>query len=312
MEVLENAVFWCVNAPMKDWDDLRYFLAVARKGSIRAAAAALAVNHSTVSRRIDAFEAKANARLFERLPSGYVLTEAGEHILELVERIETDAVAVGRRLAGRDSELSGTLRVTLPNTIATKLLMPDLVAFSQAFPEIDLAIDVSLSMADLARRQADVAIRVSNDPPGNLVGRRLVKYARSIYASQEYLVRHDVVSAPERLEWIGWNDSVANPQWVRESPFPDAVVKHRVPDTLAHLEAAKNGLGISMLPCFIGDTEPTLRRLPPGLAEPDREIWLLTHEDLRNTARVRRFMDFMANAILAKKGLLEGRRPRAT
>ena len=293
---------------MKDWDDYRYFLAVARKGSIRAAAAALRVNHSTVSRRIDAFEDRAHARLFERLPSGYVLTEAGEHILELVERIEADAIAVGRRLAGRDSELSGTLRVTLPNTIATRLVMPDLVAFSDAYPDIDLVIDVSLSMADLARREADVAIRVSNDPPGNLVGRRLVKYARAIYASEEYLARHDVVSGTEKLEWIGWNDTVTKPQWVRESPYPDAVVRHRVPNTMAHLEAARNGMGICMLPCFIGDTEPTLRRLPPGHAEPDREIWLVTHEDLRRTARVRHFMDFVADAILAKRDLLEGRR----
>lgn len=294
---------------MKDWDDFRYFLAVARKGSVRAAAATLAVNHSTVSRRIDAFEDRAHARLFERLPSGYVLTEAGEQILELVERIETDAIAVGRRLAGRDSELSGTLRVTLPNTIAMRLVMPDLVAFSNAYPDIDLAIDVSLSMSDLARREADVAIRVSNDPPGNLIGRRLVKYARSIYASEEYLARHDVDSAPERLEWIGWNDTITNPQWVRESPYPDAVVRHRVPNTMAHLEAARNGMGICMLPCFIGDTERTLRRLPPGHAEPDREIWLMTHEDLRRTARVRRFMDFIVEAILAKKDLLEGRCP---
>jgi DNA-binding transcriptional LysR family regulator len=292
---------------MKDWDDLRYFLAVARKGSIRAAAAALAVNHSTVSRRIDAFEERANARLFERLPSGYVLTEAGEHILELVERIEANAIAVGRRLAGRDLELSGTLRATLPNTIATRLIMPDLVAFSEMYPEISLAINVSSSMADLTRRQADVAIRVSNDPPGNLVGRRLVKYARSVYASEQYLARHDVLSEPGRLEWIGWNDTVAKPQWVRESLYPDAIVRHSVPNTMAHLEAAKNAMGLCMLPCFIGDTEPSLRRLPPGHAEPDREIWLLTHEDLRHTARVRRFMDFIANAVLAKKDLLEGR-----
>ena len=295
---------------MKDWDDLRYFLAVARKRSVRGAAASLAVNHSTVSRRIDALEARANARLFDRRPSGYDLTEAGAHILDLVERIEADAVAVGRRLAGRDSELSGTLRIALPNTIATRLIMPDLAAFSEAYPEIDLAIDVSMSMADLARREADVAIRVSNDPPGNLVGRRLVKYARSIYASKEYLARCDGTGAPERLNWIGWDDKVANPQWVRESPYPDAAVRHRVPNTMAHLEAARNAMGICMLPCFIGDTEPALKRLPPGDAEPDREIWLLTHEDLRNTARVRRFKDFMAAAILAKKDLLEGRCPR--
>ena len=293
---------------MKDWDDIRYFLAVARSGSIRAAAHAMAVNHSTVSRRIDAFETRLGARLFERLPKGYFLTEAGEHILDLAHRIEADAVAVERRLAGRDANLGGTLKVTLPNTIATKLIMPDLIAFSDAHPEIQLDLDVSLSMVDLAWRQADVAIRISNDPPGNLVGRRLVKYARSIYGSPAYLRGRDLANG-DSLEWIGWKDTVEHPQWVRESHYPDAPVRHRVPNTLAHLEAAKNGMGICVLPCFVGDTEPGLRRLPPGTAEPDREIWLLTHEDLRNTARVRRFMDFMADAITAKKDLLEGQTP---
>ncbi|MEO3415112.1 LysR family transcriptional regulator [Roseovarius sp. CAU 1744] len=293
---------------MKDWDDIRYFLAVARSGSIRAAAAAIDVNHSTVSRRVDAFESRLGARVFERLPKGYFLTEAGEHILDLAQRIEADAMAVERRLAGRDANLGGILKVTLPNTVATKLIMPDLITFAEANPEIRLDLDVSLSMADLAWRQADVAIRISNDPPGNLVGRRLVKYARSIYASPDYLAERDLASSGG-LEWIGWNDAVENPQWVRESPFPDAPVKHCVPNTLTHLEAAKNGMGICMLPCFVGDTEPGLRRLPPGNTEPDREIWLLTHEDLRNTARVRRFMDFMADAIISKRDLLEGRCP---
>jgi DNA-binding transcriptional LysR family regulator len=241
------------------------------------------------------------------MSSGYVLTQAGEHNLQLVEQIEADTLSVDRQLAGRDANLQGTLRITLPNTIATRLIMPDLAAFSDRYPEIALEIDVSTSMADLARRDADVAIRVSYDPPGNLVGRRLVKYARSIYAAHEYLARYEIASEPERLHWIGWTDTVPNPQWVRESPYPGAGIRHLVPNTLAHLEAARNGLGLCMLPCFIGDTEPDLRRLPPGHAEPDREIWLLTHEDLRNTARVRHFMEFISNAILAKKDLLEGR-----
>jgi len=295
---------------MKDWDDLRFFLAVARRGSIRAAAASLGVNHSTVSRRIDAFEARSRARLFERLPTGYALTDAGARILALSERIEVDALAVERHLAGRDAALSGPLRVSLPNTLAVRLVMPDLVAFGETYPDIDLAIDVSLTMADLSRREADVVIRVSNDPPGNLFGRRVLRYARAIYGAQDYLARHDPLGAPERLAWIGWADTVPHPQWVRDSAYPEAAVRHLVPDTLAHLEAARSGMGIAMLPCFIGDTEPTLRRLPPGEAEPDRDIWILTHEDLRGTARVRRFMDVIANAILRQKDLLEGRCPR--
>lgn len=294
---------------MKDWDDFRFFLAVARKGSIRAAAASLAVNHSTVSRRIDAFEKRLNARLFERLPSGYFLTEAGENMLEFAERIESETISAGRLVAGRDALLSGPLRVTLPNTIATKLLMPDLVVFSETHPEISLELDISTSMADLTRREADVAIRVSNDPPANLIGRRLLKYASAIYASDEYIVRHDITIPGKDLEWIGWNDTVPDPQWVRESPYPEAKVKNKIFNTLVHLEAAKCGMGLCMLPCFIGDTEPLLQRLPPGVPEPDREIWLLTHEDLRHTAKVRVFLDFIAKSVLEKRELLEGRCP---
>lgn len=293
---------------MKDWDDLRFFLAVARSGSIRAAAARLGVNHSTVSRRVDAFERKADARLFERLPTGYVLTEAGEAILELAERMERDAVAVERRLAGRESQLRGLLRVTLPNTLAMTLMMPALAAFADAYPEIDLGVDVSMSMSDLAYREADVAIRVSNDPPGALFGRRVLTYARAIYGARDDLAPHAGDGA-ERLRWIGWSDTGASPQWVRESAYPAATVRHRVPNTMAHLEAAKAGMGIAMLPCFVGDREPTLRRLPPGEAEPDRDIWILTHEDLRGTPRVRRFMAFAAEALLAHRDLLEGRCP---
>ncbi|QKG70570.1 LysR family transcriptional regulator [Erythrobacter mangrovi] len=293
---------------MKDWDDLRYFLAVARSGSIRAAASDLAVNSSTVSRRIASFEARANQLLFDRSAAGYELTEAGLQIFESVERIEQEANAVGRQLLGRDSDLKGPLKITMPNTIATRLIMPDLVQFADTYPEIELAIDVSMSMADLVRRQADVAIRVSNDPPGHLFGRRLVKYARSIYASHGYLARVGDHKDASRHQWIGWEDKVVRPQWVRESPHPETAIKHRIPNTLAHLEAARNGLGLCMLPCFIGDTEPTLARVDAAFSEPDRDIWILTHEDLRHTARVRRFMEFAAKAILSKKDLLEGRR----
>jgi DNA-binding transcriptional LysR family regulator len=293
-----------------DWDDLRFFLAVARKGSIRGAAVALGVNHSTVSRRIDAFERKIGVRLFERLPSGYLLTAAGEDLLPSAQRMEEDANAIVRRVTGRDKRLGGLLRVTMPDSLAQKLLMPDLVAFSDAHPEIELEFVVSYAFADLNKREADVAIRLSNDPPGHLVGRRVVKLAKAIYASEEYLARHDPPGDPASLTWIGWNDTVRDPQWVRESAYPEAPVRNRAYHSMVQLEAAKAGMGLAMLPCFMGDTAPTIRRLPPGKAMPDRDIWLLTHEDLRGTARVRRFIDCMADTLLAKRDLLEGKCPQ--
>lgn len=292
---------------MKHWDDLRFFLAVARRGSIRGAAITLGVNHSTVSRRIDAFEKKLDVRLFERFPSGYFLTQAGEEILQSAERIEGEVAAVDRQVAGRDTRLSGLLRVTLHDSLAQMLLMPDLAAFCQLFPEIELELVISHSMADLARREADIAIRITKDPPDNLVGRRILKFATAIYASDDYLAQHDAAADSRYLTWIGWSDLVPDPQWVRESPYPQAPARNHISNPLAQLAAAKAGMGLSMLPCFMGDTEPTLRRLPPAKVILNRDIWLLTHEDLRHTARVQRFLDFMAKAILAKRDLLEGR-----
>ena len=294
---------------MNNWDDLRYFLAVARKGSIRGAAILLGVNHSTVSRRIDAFEKKLDVRLFERLPSGYFITQAGEEMLQSAERIEGEVNTINRRVIGRDMRLSGVLRVTLHDALAQKLLMPDLVAFSQAYPGIDLEILVSHSMANLSRREADIAIRISNDPPDTLVGRRILKLFTAIYASEDYLRHHDLDDGGCALTWTGWNDKVRDPQWVCQSPYPKAPARHRIFSPLTQLEAAKAGLGLSILPCFLGDTEPTLRRLPPATATPSRDIWILTHEDLRHTARVNKFVDFIAKAILAKRDLLEGRCP---
>jgi len=295
---------------MHNWDDLRYFLAVARKGSIRGAAAHLGVNHSTVSRRIYGFERKLDARLFERLPSGYLITRAGEEMRQSAELIESEVNAIDRRLVGRDARLSGRLCVTMHDSLATHLLMPDFVAFTRDFPGIELELDISHSMADLARREADVAIRISNDPPDSLVGRRILKYSTANYATPEYSARHDLEGDGGDMTWIGWYDTVSDPQWVREGPYPKAPTRHRVAHPLAHLEAAKAGLGLAMLPCFIGDTEPALRRGSCAKPLPSRDIWLLTHEDLRNTARVPKFTDFMAKAILAKKDLLEGKCPQ--
>ncbi|MHA1565691.1 MAG: LysR family transcriptional regulator [Alphaproteobacteria bacterium] len=295
---------------MKNWDDLRYFLAVARRGSIRGAAIMLKVNHSTVSRRIDAFEKKLGVRLFERFPTGYFLTQAGEEMLQSAERIESEVAAVDRLVAGRDARLAGLLRVALHDSLAQMLLMPDLAAFCDLYPEIELELVISHSMADLTRREADIAIRISNDPPESLVGRRILKFATAIYASVDYLDLHDPATDAANSTWIGWADSVPDPQWVRDSPYPLALARNRIHSPLAQLAAAKAGMGLSMLPCFMGDTEPSLRRLPPATATPSRDIWLLTHEDLRHTARVQRFLDFMAKAILAKRDLLEGRCPR--
>lgn len=292
-----------------DWDDLRIFLAVARRGSVRAAADALDVNHSTVSRRIRAFEKKLGVRLFERLPTGYVTTPSGEDMLQAALRLERDILALERQVLGRDTQLTGDLRVTMPDVLATKLLMPDLTSFAQTYPGIDLEVIVSDENFNLTKREADVAIRLTNDPPEHLVGRRLFTHSIAVYATVNYLAQHEPGHVPSSLEWIGWGDVGRDPKWIQATPFPSVPVRHRLNNVLLQLEAVKSGLGISILPCFVGDQEPSLRRLPPGIPKPSRAIWLLTHADLRTTARVRSFIDFMARAIKAHQQLLEGKCP---
>ncbi len=293
-----------------NWDNLRIFLAVAREKSVRGAAADLGVSHSTISRRIDAFEQDLGVRLFERLPDGYVLTPFGEDMLQTARRLEDSVNGLERRVLGQDARLRGDLRVTMPDLLAAKLLMPDLVAFGEDYPDINLEVAISYTPFDLRRREADVAIRITRDPPEPLVGRKIITYARATYASRDYLARHDVEREPEKTAWIGWDDRSRHPRWVRDSAYPNAPVRGRLNNALVQLAAAKAGMGLAMLPCFMGDTEHDLLRVPPGRPEPAWDIWILTHEDLRATARVRAFMDYMAEAFLGHRDLLEGRLPQ--
>lgn len=293
-----------------DWDNLRIFLALAREKTVRAAAGGLGISHSTVSRRIDAFEQDLGVRLFERLPDGYVLTPFGEDMMQTARRLEESVNGLERRVLGQDARLRGDLRVTMPDLLAAKLLMPDLVAFGESYPDIDLEVAISYTPFDLGRREADVAIRITRDPPEMLVGRKIITYARATYASRDYLSCHDPEHAPDSVTWIGWDDRVRHPRWVRESSFPNASVRGRMNNAMVQLAAAKAGMGLAMLPCFMGDTEADLLRVPPGRPEPAWDIWILTHEDLRATARVRAFMDFMADAFLGHRDLLEGRLPQ--
>jgi len=188
-----------------DWDDIRYFLSVSRTGSIRGAAIKLGVNHSTVSRRISQLESNMGVRLFDKLPTGYIITPTGEEIIEFACQIEEQAHAMERKIYGRDTELSGNLRVTLTAALSTNLLMPDLEQFTRQYPGINIELVVSDEEFSLSKREADVAIRVTNGkPPEHLIGRQLLTYAKCTYASREYIALHDIENTPDSAHWIGW------------------------------------------------------------------------------------------------------------
>jgi DNA-binding transcriptional LysR family regulator len=297
-----------------DWSDLRIFLALARRRSVRSAGKLLAISHSTIARRIDIFEGRLGVRLFDRQTSGYTLTAAGEDLLKTAERVEEDINGAERRLVGQDGRLRGEIKVTMPDALATHLLMPDLATFATTYPEIELEVIFSYDALDLEQRQADVAIRFvppGGSPADNLLGRRLAGVAQSVYATPDYLRRHDLDADPPTACWIGWADHAPFPRWVRESPFPNIPARGRLYNVAIQLEATKQGMGLGMLPCFLGDCEEALMRVPGAEPGPLFELWVLSHEDLRATARMRAFRDFIAAAILRRRDLLEGRRPRS-
>src|SRR4051812_6737253 len=260
---------------MIDWDDVRYFLAVARGGSVRAAAAGLAVNHSTVLRRIAQLEEHLGAHMFEKLPSGYRLTSAGEEVLQLANQMEASSHQLETRVFGRDQSVRGLLRVTLAPPLATHLLMPDFAEFARLHPEIEMEILSSGELANLTNREADVAIRVVYDRktlPLNLNGLKGPELFSGVYMSRDRLAAWRA-GTPDPIRWIGI-DNHGIPDWAREGEVHVTGVPFRTPDAETQIIAAHQGIGITKLPCFVGDADPLLVRVP-GIDVPMHgTLWL--------------------------------------
>ena len=293
-----------------NWEDLRIFLEVARAGSLRRAGFRLGLNHSTASRRIAALEAELGARLFDRKPSGLSLTQAGERVLESAERMSAEVDGLDRQLVGQDERLEGPVRLSLPDHLVG-LLMPHFAAFQATYPDIRLNLHVSYERVSLTRREADVALRLSQGQlhEEGLVGRKVAHYVSAPYATRAYLAAHDLAADPPTAHWVGWGDREASPEWVRRSAFPQLTTRGDFSDGGAQVAAARAGMGIAMLPCFLGDRIPELVRLAGPGEDPGWNIWALTHPDLLKTARVRVLLDTLYAAFDEHRLLLEGRQP---
>ncbi len=295
---------------MLDWNDLRIVQAITRTGSVAGAARQLGVHQSTVFRRLNALEKELGVRLFERLPSGYIPTPAGEEFCQTAEGVEADIAALSRRISGRDMRPSGTVRVTTADIFLLKLLTPCFAAFQKAYPEIELEAIASLELFNLTKRDADVAIRTSNRPPETLVGRRIASMATAIYGSRAYLETHPNLKDLSKHHWVGYDEGFVALDSIRwlERKFPGIRFRYRVNTGMGMLEAVKAGLGLGAVPCFLAESEPDLRIVHPPIPELDKGLWILTHDDLRYVARVRTFIDFVAGAIAPDRQLLEGRK----
>ena len=292
---------------MIDWDDVRFFLAVARCGSARAAAGRLAVNHSTVLRRISQLEQRLGAHLFEKLPSGYRLTDAGEGVLEFAVQMEASSNQLETRIFGRDQGVRGLLRVTLAPTLATHLLMPDCADFARLHPEVEIEILSSYERVNLTNREADVAIRVVYDRnalPPNLHGLKGPELFGGVYMSRDLLIAWRE-GAVDSVRWI-IPDNYDIPDWARGEEVRTTEVPFRTTDAGAQVAAVKQGLGMTTLPCFVGDAEPLLVRVPGTALRLHGTLWLLTQGETRKTKRVRLFTDFIFRRLAAYTPLLAG------
>lgn len=295
-----------------DWSDLQFVLAVADEGSLARAARALGVNHTTVLRRIGELEAHLGVRLFDRLPAGYAATSAGEELAEVARGLRERVLEVERRLAGQDLRLTGTVRITTTDTMAQAVMPPALAAITAQHPGLQLELTTTNAMVSLTRRDADIAVRPTARPPQNLIGRRVAQIAYALFASPGYLSRVPAKRELDKHTWVAPDDSLAAStigRWTART-LPAASVALRADTLIALAHAARAGIGVVALPCYFGDLDPGLRRVRGVVDEMSTELWVLTHEDLRATARVRAVTEALVAALTEQRELFGGRRPR--
>jgi len=293
---------------MLSWDDFRYVKAIADSRSLAGAAEYLGVNHSTVFRRLAQIEQELGTRLFERNRAGYALTTCGEEMVELAGRMGEDIVSFERKVTGQDLRPSGELRITTSELVLRHLLNDVLVAFRRAYPEIVLDIVVSNQRLNLSKRDADVAVRAIYQNSDPLLGRKVARIAWAVFGARA-LARapFDPQADGRRHDWLAFADHISTARatrWLKDHVGEKRIV-YRANSMVGLAEAAAGGMGLALLPCYVGSEVAGLAQLSPPLAELEGELWLITHPDLRNTARVRAFLDFCSAEIAQRRRTIE-------
>jgi DNA-binding transcriptional LysR family regulator len=292
-----------------EWSDLTVILAICRAGSLSGAARMLGHNHSTIFRKINAIEEKTGVRFFERLPDGYVMTEAGETVMRYAERIESEVHALSREVLGQDMRLQGKIRVTAPDGITTQITPRLFAEFCRLNPGVSIDIVAGSPALDLSRREADVAIRATTKPPDTSLGRKICDFRFGIYSSPQYLKQNRDTSMQEQswcllqgiVDWLIPLIWKKRAHGERQAVFSSSASQ-------AVLNAAAEGMGFTMMPCYLGDADTRLLRVGEPLESLTMELWVLTHPDLRHTARVKALLAYLYEALKNEADLFEGRR----
>ncbi|WP_158816546.1 LysR family transcriptional regulator [Methylocapsa sp. S129] len=295
-----------MNAPLS-WDEFRLVKAIADTRSLVGAAEALGLNHSTIFRRLGSVEKALGARLFERSRSGYQPTAAGEEMVALATGMSDQVVEFERRVAGRDVKPSGELRITTVDSMAVYLLPPILTRFRQLNPGVHLDVILASHALNLSRRDADVAIRATNEPQETLVGRRIGAIRWAIYSSPKLALEYGAKTV-EEAPWVAFGDNLGSPigrRWTERNISQRRQV-FRVNSVLSMAETIAAGAGAGVLPCFIGNSRADLTRIGAPIEELDVGLWILTHPDLRHSARVRAFTEHVGGELVKLRKALEG------
>lgn len=290
-------------AALLDWDDIRFFLAVVRSKSISQAASQLSVNHTTVSRRISALEKRLGTRLFDRIDKLYTPSDEANSILQYALQMEDSALTLERELLGLDAKLAGKLTISSSDWITAQFFVPQWARFKKQYPEIELDVHTSYQSVNLNTREADIALRLTDSPPDDAIGKPIAGISYGVYGSVDYLDRFVDLNVPE-VTTLHWRNSKAAPPWLQafdqtqRGPVFDSV--------MAMQQALIHGMGIAYVPCMQADIEPTLRRVDAAVHDDPWQLWVLSHVDLRNSGRVKVFRQFIEEVFAEHRALIEG------
>jgi molybdate transport repressor ModE-like protein len=290
-----------------DWNLVRSFLAITRSGSMTAAAKRLKIDYSTLSRRIAALEASLGSQLFDRRTSGSSLTEAGERLLEMAEQMDQLATSAAQSIGDSKLQANGAVRIGTPDGFGTKFLAQRLGELSNRHPDLTIELVAMPREFSLSRREADIAVSLTQPSEGRLHSRKLTDYELGLYASREYLAKNPAIETAADVpshRFISYIDDLIFSPELEYAHFvsPDLRPAIKSSNLIAQLNSTVAGAGLCVLPCFIAQTEPELVRVLPGFRL-TRTFWLLLHSDLRNIARVRVTADFIAEQTAQAQAL---------
>lgn len=291
-----------------NWDDFRFVLAIARGGTVSAAAQQLGVDHTTVIRRVDRIEQQLSAKLFDRRKTGYLLTEPGHHVVRGAEEIESTIVANQETIGGSKAHLTGTVRIGAPDGFGSYFLASRLTTLADRYPDLDLQLVATARLFSLSKREADIAITLSMPKEGRIIGRKLLDYSLGLYATPGYLAAFPAIKSREDLaehRFVGYIEELLFTPELDYLPqvSPKISPKFRSANLIAQFNATLAGFGIAVLPHFMAAGHPGLQPILRDEVSISRSFWLLMHADSKDLARIRAVADYIYEIVDKERAL---------